>query len=336
MLFAVSLPLGAPAADRELPPRDYYDSFRHLTREAASVANPVTPEKVALGKRLFHDPRLSVNHDVSCASCHDLTSWGADGRRVSQGHRGQQGTRNSPTVFNAAVHVAQFWDARAPDVEEQSKQPILNPVEMAMPDPERVVATLRSIPGYVPLFEAAFPGRDPALSYETLALAIGAFERVLVTRGPFDAFLEGEAAALTPEERHGFERFVELGCASCHNGPGVGGHSLEVLGLVVAYLDQSDPGVYEQTRLSGDRMRFKVPGLRNVAGTAPYFHDGSVASLDEAVALMARHQLGLELAPDDGRAVRRFLEALTSRPPPEHLDAPELPESTPDTPDPLP
>jgi cytochrome c peroxidase len=334
-----ALPGVAPGADRPDPapiPPDYLLSFQPLPDILASPAHEFTAERVALGRTLFHDRRLSLNHDVSCADCHDLARGGADGRRVSIGHRRQQGTRNSPTVFNAAAHLAQFWDGRAADVEEQAEQPILNPVEMAMPDEARVVATLRSMPGYRALFERAFSGREPALSYETLGLAIGAFERVLVTPSPFDAFLAGDEGAVSAEQRRGFLRFVELGCAACHNGPGIGGHSFEVLGLIEAYPDQSDLGLYERTRLEADRMRFKTPGLRNVARTPPYFHDGRVASLAEAIERMAIHQLGIALEPDDARVLGVFLESLSGEPPAEYLAVPPLPPSTEETPEPRP
>jgi cytochrome c peroxidase len=338
---SIALPASAPGADpaeatEPAPiPRDYYDSFQPLPDVLASPANPVTPEKIALGRILFHDRRLSRGHDVACVDCHDLATGGDDGRRVSVGHRRQRGTRNAPTVFNAALHLAQFWDGRAEHVEDQAGQPILNPVEMAMPDEARVVATLRSMPAYQALFEQAFPDHRPSLSYETLGLAIGAFERVLVTPSRFDAFLAGDAEALSDEQRRGFLRFVELGCASCHNGPGVGGHSFEVLGLIEAYPDQSDTGIFEKSGLEADRMRFKTPGLRNATRTAPYFHDGSIATLAEAIDRMATYQLGIALEAQDSRDLAAFLDSLSGEPPAEHLEEPALPPSTDETPEPV-
>jgi cytochrome c peroxidase len=247
------------------------------------------------------------------------------GGAVARGHVGPRGRRNSPTVYNAGGFVAQFWDGRSPDVEDQSKQPILNPVEMAMPDAARVVRTLRAIPGYVASFEEAFPGSDPAVTYENMALAIGAFERGLVTPGPFDAFLRGEADALAPAQKHGFRRFVELGCAGCHNGPALGGQTFEAIGHIRPYPDQSDQGRFEVTGAEADRMRFRVPGLRNVVKTAPYYHDGSIAELVEAVRSMATHQLGIDLAEPDLGAVLAFLDALTGRLPLDYVSKPELP-----------
>jgi cytochrome c peroxidase len=316
--------------DPAIPP-DYFDSFLPLPARFDTARNPASDAKIALGRRLFFDPRLSENRRLSCAGCHDLQNFGADGRMVSLGHVGQPGRRNSPTVYNAAGFIAQFWDGRSPDVEDQSKQPILNPVEMAMPDAARVVGSLSVIPGYVAAFEEAFPESRPAVTYENMALAIGAFERGLVTPGPFDAFLRG-AEALSPEQKQGFRRFVELGCAGCHNGPAVGGLTFEAIGHIRPYPDESDLGRFEVTGASADRMRFRVPGLRNVARTAPYYHDGGIATLDEAVRSMATHQLGIELAQADLDAVLAFLDALTGVQPLGYVAKPELPPDRDTTP----
>jgi cytochrome c peroxidase len=237
---------------------------------------------------------------------------------------GQPGRRNSQTVYNSAGFVAQFWDGRSPDVEDQSKQPILNPVEMAMPDAARVIDSLGAIPGYVAAFEGAFPRARPAVTYENMALANGAFERGLVTPGPFDAFLRG-ADALSREQQHGFRRFVELGCAGCHNGPALGGQTFEAIGHIRPYPDQSDLGRFEVTGAHADRMRFRVPGLRNVAKTGPYYHDGSIATLEEAVRSMATHQLGITLDPTDLDAILAFLDILTGAQPLDYVAKPDLP-----------
>jgi cytochrome c peroxidase len=326
-LFAPGAPVdGAPprTASDGLP-RDYFDSFLPLPDRFDTEANPATDAKIALGRILFFDRRLSANGRLACHGCHDLAAFGADGRTVSLGHVGQPGRRNSPSVYNAAGFVAQFWDGRSPDVEDQSKQPILNPVEMAMPDEARAVRTLRAIPGYVRLFEDAFPRQRPAVTYDNMALAIGAFERGLVTPGRFDAFLRGDRQALEPEEREGFRRFVELGCASCHNGPELGGQTFEAIGHVRPYPDERDLGRFEVTGKVEDRLRFRVPGLRNVAKTAPYYHDGGIAELGEAVRSMAAHQLGVELTPRDQDAILAFLAALTGTPPAGYVAVPELP-----------
>ena len=314
----------AGPAEPEIP-RDYFDSFLPLPGRFDTPANAPTGAKVALGRQLFFDPRLSRNDSLSCASCHDLQAFGADGRMVSLGHVGQPGRRNSPTVYNAAGFIAQFWDGRSPDVEDQSKHPVLDPDEMAMPDAPTVVARLRAIPGYAALFAEAFPASRPAVTYDNMALAIGAFERGLVTPGPFDAFLRGATGALASGQRWGFRRFVELGCAGCHNGPALGGQTFEAIGHVKAYPDQSDLGRFEVTGAEADRQSFRVPGLRNVAKTAPYYHDGGIATLDEAVRRMATYQLGIEMAPPDLTAILDFLDALTGVPPGDYVARPALP-----------
>jgi cytochrome c peroxidase len=316
---------GAPPAPADpTTPRDYLDSFLPLPARFDVAWNPATDAKIALGRQLFFDRRLSGNRRLACAGCHDLRNFGADGRMVSLGHVGQPGRRNAPTVYNAAGFVAQFWDGRSPDVEDQSTQPILNPLEMAMPNAERAIETLKAIPGYVAAFEAAFPGARPAVTYENMALAIGAFERGLVTPGPFDAFLRG-GPGLSRAQEHGFRRFVELGCAGCHNGPALGGQTFEAIGHIRPYPDESDLGRFEITGLVPDRLKFRVPGLRNVAKTAPYYHDGSVATLQEAVRSMADHQLGTEVTQAEVDAVLAFLDALTGVPPLDYVAEPELP-----------
>jgi len=272
--------------------------FGSLPETAASEARPMTPARVALGRQLYFETRLSKSQRIACNSCHPLARFGADGEPTSPGHRGQRGGRNSPSVYNAALHIAQFWDGRAADVEEQAKGPVLNPIEMAMPSEDAVVAVLASIPDYAPLFAAAFPGEADPIRYENMATAIGAFERGLMTPAPFDRFLAGDDTALDADARRGLGLFMRRGCVTCHNGAAVGGGLYRKLGLVEPYVT-SDPGRQAVTGKEEDRFVFKVPSLRNVTRTAPYFHDGSVAKLDDAIVLMARHQLGIMLS--DGR-----------------------------------
>lgn len=306
-----------------------------LPDEASNPANPVTPEKIALGRMLYYDARLSKNHDVSCNTCHDLANHGVDAGPTSVGHRGQRGDRNAPTVYNAALQFREFWDGRAADVEEQAKVPVLDPIEMAMPDEVTVVGVIRSIPGYAPLFEAAFPEDAEAIDYENMARAIGAFERRLLTPSRFDAFVDGQDSALTDEELAGLALFLDTGCTTCHNGAPIGGLLYQKLGLVTPYPTE-DAG---RARVSGNPAEegfFKVPSLRNVADTAPYFHDGSIATLDEAVRLMARHQLGRELDPEQVESILVFLRSLSGTIDPEYVAQPELPESGPTTPAPDP
>ena len=309
--------------------------FGALPPEAASAANPVTPEKIELGRMLYYDERLSKNHDVSCNSCHPLDRFGVDGEATSPGHRGQRGGRNSPTVYNAALHRSQFWDGRAADVEEQAKGPVLNPIEMAMPSEAQVVEVLRSIPGYAPLFAAAFPEEPDPITYDNMARAIGAFERRLLTPAPFDDFMAGQLDALSERQLAGLTLFIETGCITCHNGVAVGGVLFQKLGAVEPY-PTKDPGRFDVTGDERDRGVFKVPSLRNAAHTGPYFHDGSIANLDQAVRIMAAHQLGRELDADQVATLVVFLESLTGRVDPDYVARPALPASGPDTPPPDP
>ncbi|GIW44383.1 MAG: cytochrome-c peroxidase [Candidatus Binatia bacterium] len=299
--------------------------FAPLPPVAESKENPVTEEKVRLGRVLYYDARLSVNDKISCNSCHQLDRFGVDNEKTSPGHDGRRGDRNSPTVYNAAFQIAQFWDGRARDVEEQAKGPILNPIEMGMPSAEAVVAKLEKIPGYLPLFRAAFPGQEKPITYDNIARAIGAFERKLVTPSRFDDFLKGDNNALNEKERAGLAKFMDTGCITCHNGPLVGGAMFQKLGLVKPYPTQ-DPGRAKVTGNELERGFFKVPSLRNVAKTAPYLHDGSVASLPEMVKIMAEYQLGRTLADGDVQDIVAFLDALTGRIDQQYIAKPELPK----------
>ncbi len=305
--------------------------FAPLPKEVANPENPITDSKVTLGRNLYYDPRLSKNRDVSCNSCHALDKFGVDGEATSPGHRGQRGERNSPTVYNAALHVAQFWDGRAADVEAQAKGPVLNPIEMAMASEEQVVAVLKSIPGYGRLFSQAFPDAKDPITYDNMARAIGAFERRLLTPSRFDAFLGGDASALETAELEGLEAFLGVGCTACHSGVGIGGGSYQKLGLIKPFATK-DVGRATVTGNDLERFFFKVPSLRNIAETGPYFHDGSVGSLDEAVRLMGRHQLGVELSDAQVGKLIAFLGSLTGVVDVEYTAKPVLPASGPSTP----
>lgn len=336
-------PSPTPAAAASAPPLDArklvfaqadVDRFRVLPARWETDDNPITEAKVKLGRTLFYDPRLSRNQDVSCNSCHDLESYGADHVPFSAGHRGQRGGRNAPTVYNAGGHLAQFWDGRADTLEEQAKGPILNPVEMAMPSEARVVETLKSIPGYVVLFKNAFPSdRDP-VTYDSMAKAIGAFERQLVTPSRFDRYLAGDASALTDDELAGFHKFTKLGCLACHDRAAVGGTRFATLGMVKPYPGLTDNGRYDVTKDERDRHRYRVPSLRNVEKTGPYFHDGSVATLDQVVRKMAFHQLGTVLTDAEAKVLVAFLASLTGEIPRAYIQKPALPPSGPKTPKP--
>ncbi|MCA9692555.1 MAG: c-type cytochrome, partial [Myxococcales bacterium] len=255
---------------------------------------------------------------------------------VSVGHRAQEGDRNAPTVYNAALQFKQFWDGREPDVEAQSKGPIINPVEMAMADHGVAVSVLKTIPGYAELFTAAFPEAADPITIDNVAAAIGAFERGLTTPGPFDAFLKGDEEALSPEALRGLQLFMDVQCVTCHTGPGVGGTQFQKLGSVKAYKVE-DPGRFKISGDEKDRGAFKVPILRNIAKTGPYFHDGSLKTLPEVVNTMAEYQTVKGTVSDAERSdLIAFLNSLTGEIDEEYIRKPTLPENGPKTPAPDP
>ncbi len=266
---------------------------------------------ISLGKKLYLEPRLSINNKISCNSCHRLDKFGVDNEPTSPGHEGKRGDRNSPTSFNAALHTAQFWDGRAKDVEEQALGPILNPVEMGMPNEASVVKKLKGISEYTAAFKAAFPKQKDPLTYKNIGVAIGAFERTLITPSRFDKFLKGDVKALSLKEKRGLKKFMEIGCTTCHNGAAVGGYDYQKVGAVNEYKTE-DLGRYNVTKDEDDKYVFKVPSLRNIEKTAPYFHDGKVQTLDKAISLMAWHQLGEKVDKAFISDVKAFLGSLTT------------------------
>ncbi len=271
-----------------------------------------TPEQIALGDKLFHDTRLSENNSQSCNTCHNVDAGGpgVDNQPTSLGAFGKRGARNSPTVLNAGYQVMQFWDGRAADLVEQAKGPVMNPVEMAMPSEAVVVQRLQDVPEYVAAFKAAFPKERTPVSYTTMARAIAAFERTLISRSRFDEYMEGKQDKLTQVEKRGLKTFIETGCITCHSGPAIGGSTFQKLGLVHPYAT-TDAGRYDVTKESSDSLIFKVPMLRNIALTAPYFHDGSIKDLHEAVRLMAWHQLDKKLDTTQIHEIVAFLGSLS-------------------------
>lgn len=273
-----------------------------------------TPERIALGKKLYFDTILSINNSQSCNSCHNIEgkSAGVDNLPTSPGALGKNGDRNSPTTLNAGFHFAQFWDGRAKDLKEQAKGPVLNPIEMAMPSPAEVVKRLKAHSEYPDLFAKAFPDEKDPVTYDNMAEAIAAFERTLITYDKLNDFIKGDYKALNKGELEGLALFIENGCTSCHNGVALGGNSFRKLGQVNEYKTE-DLGRYKVTKDPNDKYLFKVPSLRNVALTAPYFHDGSIKTLDEAVKLMAYHQLGKELKEDEVKRIVQFLGTLTDK-----------------------
>jgi cytochrome c peroxidase len=297
----------------------------NLQMFAAAISPPQDPNRVALGRLLFHDTRLSKNREISCNTCHVLTTFGIDGKVVSSGFAGRNDTRNTPTVFNAATHIAQFWDGRAADVEAQALVPITNPVEMAMPNEQAVVDALSVVPRYVEMFRAAFPNDERPISLKNVGEAIGAFERGLVTTSRWDRFVSGDRAALTQNEKKGLSVFMQRGCIACHMGPEVGGASFQKVGVMYPWPNQIDQGRAGITHFPADRMVFKVPSLKNIAETAPYFHDGSTTTLETAIQLMGHYELGIELSPEEISAVAAWMRSMTGQPDPTYIAVPQLP-----------
>jgi cytochrome c peroxidase len=301
--------------------------------------NPATPPKLLLGKMLYFDPRLSASHIISCNSCHNLGMGGADAEPTSIGHRWQHGGRNAPTVLNAVFNKAgQFWDGRAKDLEQQAGGPIVNPVEMGSPEPH-VAEQLKGIPGYREFFTEAFPGEGDPITLANVQKAVAVFEATLITPiAPFDRFLRGDAGALSAKEKAGLALFMDKGCAGCHNGINIGGGMYAPFGVVEKpggeLLPPNDKGRFMVTKTPSDEYVFKVPTLRNIALTAPYFHTGQVWDLRQAVAIMGSAQLGMHLTDDEVDKITAFLSSLTGAQP--QVTYPILPPSGPGTPRPQP
>ncbi len=290
--------------------------FQPLPPRAESADYPITAEKIALGKMLYYDTRLSKTGNNSCNSCHNLATYGVDNLPFSKGDAGKFGGRNSPTVLNAAFNVAQFWDGRAKDVEEQAGGPILNPVEMAIPSKEYLEKKLKAVKEYTDLFKAAFPSDKNPLSYQNIQNSIASFERTLVTPAPFDNYLSGDSAALTADQKEGLKIFMQVGCIQCHIGVGVGGGLFQKFGLYVDYRTlthstTNDEGKKKLTNQESDKDVFKASSLRNVEKTFPYFHDGSINDLKQAVVIMGKTQLNKDITDTDASKIVSFLNSLT-------------------------
>jgi cytochrome c peroxidase len=304
----------------------------------ALPGNPATAPKVELGKMLYFDPRLSASHAISCNSCHNVGLGGVDAEETSIGHQWQRGGRNAPTVLNAVFNTAQFWDGRAKDLEAQAGGPMINPIEMASPT-EHVSEQLKAIPGYVSTFAAAFPGDAQPVSLANAQKAIAVFEATLITPGsPFDKYLKGDGSALTAQQKQGLQAFISKGCAGCHNGINVGGGMYAPFGTLenpgADLLPPNDKGRFTVTKTATDEYVFKVPTLRNIALTAPYFHTGRSWDLRQAVAVMGTSQLGTKLTPQEIDNVVAFLNSLTGEQP--KIIYPVLPPSVAETPRPHP
>lgn len=334
----ITLALASPVALAD-DLRDRANSlFSAVPEEPPAIeGNELTPEKIELGKMLFFEPRLSSSHLISCNTCHNVGMGGHDYLPVSIGHGWQKGPRNSPTVFNAVFNAAQFWDGRAADLAEQAKGPVQAGVEMAS-TPERVEATLNSMPEYVERFKASFPGESDPVTFDNMALAIEAYEATLITpHAPFDLWLNGDDSAMTDKEKEGLALFMDKGCTACHSGVNFGGQMYFPFGLVkrpgADILPEGDRGRFEVTQTATDEYVFRAAPLRNIELTAPYFHSGAIWSLEEAVAVMGTAQLGTELDDQEVRSITAFLKTLTGEVP--AVTYPILPVSTSDTPQPV-
>lgn len=280
------------------------------------ASDPNTP-LAQLGKKLYYDESLSASGKMSCNTCHPISNYGVDNEPTSPGHDGTRGTRNSPTTFNAYFHAVQFWDGRSPDLADQAKGPILNPIEMGMKNDVEVIDVLKQSEVYNQMFIAAFPDQENPINFDNFALAVADFEATLATPAAFDAFLDGAVASLDDNQKKGLSLFIEAGCIACHIGPGLGGNMMQRFGLVHGpYWDftgseRQDEGKFEVSGVESDKYVFKSPSLRNIEKTGPYFHDGSVGSLEEAVRIMAYTQLGKELNHEEINQMVDFFKSLT-------------------------
>lgn len=334
-VFAVACENGN---NKKAPKQTAEDSA--LLERAKTLFQPISavnngtqdPAKVELGKYLFFDTRLSATGNISCNSCHDLATYGVDNKSVSSGDDGSFGNRNSPTVFHAALHKMQFWDGRAKDVEEQAGGPILNPVEHKMKDKREVEGRLKTVDMYREMFAKAFASEENPITFENATIAIGAFERTLMPESRFDNFLEGNTASLSAQEKKGLDTFISSGCISCHSGVALGGQMLQKFGLYHEYWSHTgsedvDNGVADLDNNESMKYFFKVPGLRNIVHTAPYFHDGSVADLNKAVEIMGKLQVNLDLSEEQVNDIVTFLGCLSSDIPDEVKKSPFTTES---------
>lgn len=300
--------------------------------------NAATPAKVELGKMLYFEPRLSESHAISCNSCHMVGMGGVDLQETSLGHRWQHGGRNAPTVYNAVFDLAQFWDGRAKDLEQQAGGPLVNPVEMDTTE-AHVVEQLKGIPGYAAVFAKAYPAVPDPITFDNVRKAIALFEATLITpNAPFDRYLKGNEKALDANQNEGLALFINKGCAACHNGINVGGGMYAPFGVVerpgADILPPGDKGRFAVTKTVSDEYVFRVPSLRNIALTAPYFHTGKVWDLRQAVAIMGSSQLGAKLSDEEVSKIEVFLGALTGEQP--KVALPILPPSVATTPRPKP
>ncbi len=306
--------------------------FSPLPKIIISEKNPVTPEKVKLGHLLFYETRISIDGTVNCAKCHPFSLYAADGLSKAIGNNCKINPRNAPTILNAAGQISAHWIGNRIDVEDQAKQSVIGPPSFGMPSYAAVEKKLKDIEGYALLFKNAFPNDNNSITVENFALAVGAFERTLVTFSPFDDFLSGKLQALNEQQKKGLEKFMENGCSGCHSSAYVGGQMYVKFGIVEPYWNYTksnpvDEGRFTVTSNESDKYVFKVPVLRNVAKTSPYFHDGSINELERAIWIMGKVQKGKDLPEDDLSDIHSFLESLTGNIPEDALKIPILPST---------
>ncbi len=330
--IALSVASPAIAADDAALLREAQQIFQPLPKYMSDPGTTLAKEQIALGRLLFFDPRITADSDVSCATCHQPALYGTDGRPTSIGVKQRLHPRNAPTIFNAALNSAIHWRGDRTGLEDQAEQALTGAVSSGL-DERDVTDRLRRIEGYAPLFAAAFPTDSHPMTVKNMATAIVAYERTLLTPAPFDAYLAGNVDALSSAARRGLETFINTGCATCHNGVSVGGDTYRKFGIVEDYWSATgsrsiDKGRVEVTKNPDDLYVFRVPSLRNVAMTAPYFHDGSVATLADAVKVMGRVQLGMKLGDTEISEIMSFLNSLTGDLPTEFIAPPALPPAS--------
>lgn len=327
--------LSADDGDKELLARAQ-GIFKPLPADAATPERPLTPERVELGRLLFFENRVSTDGRVSCGACHLPSFYGTDALPRTIGNSGKLLPRNTPTVFNTALQFVQHYGGNRVDVEEQAVKALFSPLAYGNADAAAAEARLRALPGYRAMFEKAFPGQAEPVTVENWGKAIGAYERTLISHAPFDRYLKGDTSALTPKAKQGLAKFMDVGCAGCHGGATVGGQMYQKFGITQDYWNLTgskeidvfkgrDKGRYQDTKNDADAFMFKVQQLRNVAVTPPYFHDGSVAELGDAVRVMAKLQLGRDLGDADVADIVAFLESLTGEVPANFASVPNLP-----------
>ena len=307
--------------------------FKPLPRVMESPENPITPDKVSLGRLLFFETRVSLDGTVSCSRCHLVSLYATDALPKAIGALGRLNPRNAPTVLNAAQQFVEHWRGDRKSVEDQATQALVGPPSFGNPDYASAMEKLKAIPGYPELFAKAFPDEKDPVTPDNWGKAIGAYERMLVTPSPFDAYLAGDSTGFSLAQEAGLREFMQAGCAACHSGVGIGGGLFQKFGLVEDYWKETaspqiDKGRFDVTHNPADTYVFKVASLRNVAMTPPYFHDGSVAALPKAVRVMAQVQLGKTLSDSQTTRITTFLESLTGKLPESFAEPPELPAAS--------